>query len=54
MNNLFKVVFLLSFTLSFNAILRKFKEDIKSMKSNRIFYPLAIMGKILGKINQFF
>ena len=43
-----------STTLSFNAIHRKFKEDIKSMKSNRIFYPLAIMGKILGKVNQFF
>lgn len=43
-----------STTLSLNAILSKFKEDIRSMKANRIFYPLAIMGKNLGKINQFF
>lgn len=42
-----------STTLSIPAIYRKLKEDINSMRSNGIFYPLAILGKNIGKIPQF-
>ncbi len=42
-----------STSFSVSAIFQKFKEDITSMRSNGIFYPLAILGKNLGKLTQF-
>ena len=43
-----------STSLSFKALYSKLKEDIRSMRSNGLFFPIAIIGKNVGKLNQFF
>tara|TARA_B000000565_G_C23758137_1_gene367310 strand:+ start:668 stop:1432 length:765 start_codon:yes stop_codon:yes gene_type:complete len=42
-----------STTFSLQALFNKLREDIYSMYRNGIFFPLAIIGKNLGKVGQF-